>query len=513
MNSSSGLALHVSDAAHGDECGEELKFGSLHEVNASSTARAGFKVAVFADHGTKGDSIHGGGYVRMWHAEAEGALALNPVFNAENTSTGGADASGPVHVRCIVGDVPANELESSNALWAVELTADAHRRGGPVTWEPDDDPATAVSESFRLRHVGTGLYLSTGGDVAVATSAAPAASAARTPAVSSSDTPATSLNAYMQSRRRAGQKPVNKMKVVSSESAFDGSETSLFRFCSTQAQTDSIVPPNATVRLRAAKGDVSVRTISTRQVAATVSDNVSDLHVAGAMVVRVQVCTQPASESRRDEDAFVLRVVGIEESADVTKVLSARASLVRVMLEVRAARSREPRERDLRAATDVLASLILFTLGVDGAADALRVDGAPVAERQRIIREQRVLNVCAKFLEDRRGDDEGQASERLAQHCYRLLLHSFRDNPRNEVFCAQWIPVMYRDACTPKGTPSSTSAGQTLYALLDTCKEISRAPEYHFEDKIDVRACGLVAWYGELEDSRWLLCRSCARRW
>ncbi len=159
LNSKSGLALHVSDVPYTDEgSSEDAKFSTVQrEVNASATERAGFRVSVYADFGTRTDCVFGGGFVRLWHAEAEGALALNPSFNPSNASTGGADASAGVHVRCIQGDAAVADIESSNALWAVELTADATRRGGPLAWEPDDDATTATSVPFRLRHVGTGL--------------------------------------------------------------------------------------------------------------------------------------------------------------------------------------------------------------------------------------------------------------------------------------------------------------------------------------------------------------------
>ena len=83
----SGLALHVSDAAFdGDECRAELN-------GSSTSARTGFRVSPYADYRAAGDEcVLGGDLVRLWHAESEGALVLDP-------PRGGAP--GAVYVRSV----------------------------------------------------------------------------------------------------------------------------------------------------------------------------------------------------------------------------------------------------------------------------------------------------------------------------------------------------------------------------------------------------------------------------
>jgi hypothetical protein len=88
----SGLALHVSGPSFGPpECAAE--------VSGSSSGRTGFGVQLYADHdaGGGGDCVLGGDLVRLWHAEADGALVLDP----PRAAAAGAAPATSVYVRAV----------------------------------------------------------------------------------------------------------------------------------------------------------------------------------------------------------------------------------------------------------------------------------------------------------------------------------------------------------------------------------------------------------------------------
>ena len=345
----------------------------------------------------------------------------------------------------------------------------------------------------RAQYLSVGSETDTVADMAAAGTPVTATAAAAPPAASGGAPDLRAYRAYRQVSKR-GALPMKSMKSVPAEVAFgEGHSNTLFRMVATQAQSGtSAVPANCTMRLCAADGEFcGVRTLTTRLLAAAVPANVSALPNS-AQIVRVPVGTQ-SGEARHDEDAFVVRIVGQDESAAVAMALSARATLVHVLVDVRA--RRETPARELHAATEVVAGLICFLLGVSDKAEALTVEGTPAPDRQRILREQRVLNIVADLLEQRRHEGEPAESVRLVQHCYRLMAQAFRDNPRNEQACTKWLPLMFRDACAPTASGSSTSARDTLIALLGTSRAVLAAPEHRFAARIDVsggrRGCAL----------------------
>lgn len=93
-----------------------------------------------------------------------------------------------------------------------------------------------------------------------------------------------------------------------------------------------------------------------------------------------------------DQDAFVLRHVDRSEVADVMTVLSARPVLRAVVDELAARRT--PQIPAIRAAIAVVSDLVFFVVSTTST-DPLTCDGTLLPERQRMLREQGILDACA----------------------------------------------------------------------------------------------------------------------
>lgn len=157
-------ALHVS-------AGQLDAAGTLREVSASAVSRAGLRVVPYAEQtDALGSIVHGGDMVRLWHAEAEGALALDPRAWAAVAAAAAAAAapeapdasylSRAVYVRVPPAGSDAEGQAGSNSVWAVELElSEGSRLGGPTRWLAAYEDGAAPSVAVRLRHVGTGAYL------------------------------------------------------------------------------------------------------------------------------------------------------------------------------------------------------------------------------------------------------------------------------------------------------------------------------------------------------------------
>ncbi len=374
-----GLSLHVSERAF-DDGGEAL------EVNASGTLSTGLRLAPFSDyHPRSGECVMGGDCLRLYHAEVEGPLTLDPrgtgaaagadaagaipggaplaraavaaaayAAATPGAGGGGGGGAGPLYLRVGRGEEAA-ALATSNSLWEVEPVG----RGGPLTWSTgganEYASATAplgggggtneMSAPLRLRHVGTGLYL-----CAASASAPP-------PPLDAVSSPRAVLRELAAQRHAAAAPPPppppppagppagipsppppssSTLSVVPADIAHGGGhagDCTLFRFESTQVESSVTIARNATVRLRAAgSGDV-VRALSGGGGSGGGGggggggSSSTSFSRDGATALHVPLCLHPAADAR-DQDAFILRPVERSETHDVMTSLSVRAQLL-----------------------------------------------------------------------------------------------------------------------------------------------------------------------------------------
>jgi hypothetical protein len=333
---------------------------------------------------------------------------------------------------------------------------------GPVTWLNDGDSGVSRSGFLRLRHAATGMYLT-----------APASELA-----DGGDAPA-------HERRFSplrGESTGPFLSVVAPVDAHVGEQSgaSLFQFESTRVETTVEIGRNAKARLRVASSGSTVRAAATVASAAAAA---GIEFAPGSAIVRIPLAVDAGPND--DRDAFVLGAVDKSFAEDLMAVLSAKPVLRDVATQLAA--KREPTYVSLRLAIAVTAELIGFVVAVRGAgsavgsgaaAGALHAEGTPSAPRQRILREQGVLDAAADVLRaafdgvyDVNAVDQRSPIVELAQLLHKLLRVSFKECPENELYCARWLPMLLREACRATAA-SDVHAEQTVAALLATNRKI-----------------------------------------
>jgi hypothetical protein len=229
-----------------------------------------------------------------------------------------------------------------------------------------------------------------------------------------------------------------------------------------------------------------------------VQDAAEAQHVSltgAARIFRVPVGVEGGAASR-DRDTFIVRSVAPSESEEVLQALSARPALAATVKELAEAR----REGGARAREDsapagmhtlagtagVMGGLIAFLLCAPPGANPLTVDGTPRPSRQRIVREQGVLDLAVTILQHsfepgREGGSravyelsslmESSPALRLGQYCYRLLTLACKNNARNSHYCARWMTMFMTHSCITTET-NDLRAAETLREMFDTDRAI-----------------------------------------
>lgn len=249
----------------------------------------------------------------------------------------------------------------------------------------------------------------------------------------------------------------------------------LFRFESTRAEATVEMSRNAKARLRVASSGSTVRaavTVAGAAAAAGVE------FTPGSSIVRIPLSVDAGPSD--DRDAFVLVPVDTAFSSDLMAVMSAKPVLRDFAAQLAA--KREPATATIRLVMSVTSELIFFVLvhgsgGGGGSVDALSAAGTPSAQRQRIVREQGILDAAADILrcvsvghETDAGSDRSRLVD-VAQLLHKLLRVSFQECAENELYCARWLPVFLRDACRATAA-TDVHADRTVKELLETSKRI-----------------------------------------
>eukprot|EP00753_Platysulcus_tardus_P010959 PLAT3172.1.p1 GENE.PLAT3172.1~~PLAT3172.1.p1 ORF type:complete len:3198 (-),score=1828.26 PLAT3172.1:113-9706(-) len=132
-----------------------------------------------------------------------------------------------------------------------------------------------------------------------------------------------------------------------------------------------------------------------------------------------------------------------------------------------------------RQVMSVLTELVYFVVGDDTAGDPFSCEGLPVRSRQKMLREQRLLDVLVDIITlpfdtgliTLEALNPRHATLRICQLCYRLLKHAFRNYPKNELYVARWIPAFIRQVVAV-GDETDMKAEETLTALLTNNRKL-----------------------------------------
>lgn len=374
------------------------------------------------------------------------------------------------------------------------------RPGGPVTWVAAPGGGGAPeSVPLRLRHVGWGVYL-------CGPSAAERAARAAPPALAAPPTPTRHETSVRLDRSPSdGREPSLDLTVVGADVAYGGGpdgDATVFAFSATAAEPGGAVSRNATVRLVAVGTGECVATKT-----APFGDAMATAALSGVEQLFEVAVGLTGVGSSRDHGAFVVRPVPPLESAELLAALSARQPLRALAMELAAGRTPEPRA--LVAATGVLADLIGFIVGAPAAAEAGGggggggdvggggVDvGGPRTSRQRVLREQGLLDACADIVRTLFDGPFDLPSLRvpspaagLARHAYRLLALGVRGNARNAAYAAKWLPLIMGQSCRTSGA-NDLGAGEALAAMFNANRRI--LDEKITPDIIEARAHSLT---------------------
>ena len=382
-----------------------------------------------------------------------------------------------------------------------------------MQWVQGKVGAAATTGALRLRHVGTGVYLCapSAAERAARDAAAAAAVAAAATSDSADRRASVAVSVVRDPQLDDGAPDIG---VAAAEVAHSvGGAATVFCFGATHddAALGGAVARNSTVRLLCGcGGGESVATT------ANFADAMATAALSGVeKLFRVPVGVRVAGG--HDSDAFVVRPVPAAEVVDVVSALSARPPLRAIAAEL--ASGRAPSARAMAASVGVLAGVIAFVLDAPTGISALSVDGSPRPHRQRILREQGLLDACADILRTLFDGvfDLGTLRDRspamvLAQHCYRCLMFSFKGHARNAMYCAQWLPMIMTQS-VQTAAADDLFAEEALGAMFDANRRI-------LDDAIspaivEVRL-GSV-WFGcfiadaRCAAARRVLCHSCVR--
>lgn len=159
-------------------------------------------------------------------------------------------------------------------------------------------------------------------------------------------------------------------------------------------------------------------------------------------------------------------------------------------------------------AAEVVHSLTQFQSPLLTRGDGQRALGS-LSDRQRIVREQMLLDICERIIRAcfrgltsvasaAAASPDGGGELALVRACYDFIAAAFAGNSRNQMHCAQWIPVFMRDLYRS----SELRADVTLLALLSGNRGVIReaVPAAlleelcgQLEEKLDARFAILLA--------------------
>ena len=496
-----------------------LHVGSAYSSSSTSSADSGYSTDSDSDEAEMARqaailAIKSRGSSLPVPEPLQGQLARGdslPARPGTQDPTASLHSSLPVLLR-IADD--AMETESSNNLWEIE---NEHRvRGGPIPWLPaavsvDGGSARAISQSIRLRHVGTGLYLA----------AVPRLHEEGDMEDDSIDESETELNTA-------------QLLLVSPEDLQESMRLySLFVMESTKVELGTNVDQDACIRLRSEQtglivhidhGDASTALFKPTKHFSLFSPRTPMPGTAGFTPAgsssqeeplqagtdgadafdsvrfrssRLSYNREPAARWREvqllpssegtdtraaAEDALQLCVAEYSLVRNVMVVISARPKLESLLQRIiEAGKSgQEVPAQVWQMAEEVLSRLIFFLVKTTSS-NPFTCEGIPIRAHQRLCREQRLLDVAVDILRAPFDSgvglyqlnelDQRSAVVRVLQLCYRLLKHSATDYRQNELYLAVHIPFFIKQACATSSN-NDLFAESTLTSLLTDNKTL-----------------------------------------